>query len=884
MTTSSSNDPSTYSAGTTPTGSEQVLANQSGSLVSLTTAQLTQLSYNSLSLWKTYDTVAQMKAGASAAYPRVKWRGYKVAGDGGGGEGVYIAGTYTANESTIFATTAGGYVIRDNPNGHVNVFNCGAFGDGSTADDAAIMLADSIAKVLGKLVYFPSTPNGYLVTQRIDINSRGLIGDVGYIDGNYNGTVVNFRPGSTLTTGATAPANTPTSTAGDNYSCFRFNASYFQVSNITIFGPTVYSLTTLQSGGYVSSTWRWSATLNYADFGLGFAGFEVAGSARGQFSNCYSQNLKHGLLLNSTVGHIRWYNCAFQGLIGVMCYRDSGDYYMEGGSLQGIICGLGFNDLLQAGHYGGIQLTIQQAHGGFGAAGIVQFHDASTPSGSIIGGIDGTFIEFHMEQIGQIGIQMLPGALNGVKFIGTSIDWSATPADSTTSSDAWKFILPSAIAPTEGVQQYGMRLGSVSVVNASGSYFGATDTTAATCSYLAANQHALYIDGIANNITPQQDPLDFGAWSNDVQMGDGSDASFYSTAIKSAFAAARPGCELSPYKATKGDLRRIAGIRPHRNLLKNWEFQTAGLGVTNNALTTNGGNLSTYNSSNTSLTINTLAAVMASDGITEAMISGLVGVNMREFLGMTPYVLKLVCTTSGGVSFVVPTADNPAVVTNRMISRSMFVLANTANGSKSSSVSFHARVAGASNSYVADYTNTLPVNQLQRFDFSEYAAGAPGSANNSYSALQFFGNSLTAGDVLYIMGIMVNTGPCAMYNPDTHPASADPMYLKSGLRQAGRAFVTTTASGGATTTVTIADFLVEVNATAAAGTVMLPAAPFDGEVHVIKKADTSANAVTVNGNGVLIDGASTYVMPGNVRGSVRVQYVGSAATPHWCVM
>ncbi|MGI4982984.1 MAG: hypothetical protein ACRYGL_06610 [Janthinobacterium lividum] len=85
----------------------------------LTALQLTQFSYSTVGLWKTYDTVAQMKANASAAYPRVKWRGYNYVGDGGGGEGIYVSGTYTADEGTIFATTAGGYVLRDIPGGDV---------------------------------------------------------------------------------------------------------------------------------------------------------------------------------------------------------------------------------------------------------------------------------------------------------------------------------------------------------------------------------------------------------------------------------------------------------------------------------------------------------------------------------------------------------------------------------------------------------------------------------------------------------------------------------------------------------------------------------------------------------------------------------------------
>lgn len=863
-------DPSTYPTGTTPTGSEQVLANQSGSLVSLTATQLTQLSYNSIGLWKTYDTVAQMKAGANAAYPRVKWRGYNYAGDGGGGEGVFVTGNYTPDEGSIFAVTAGGYVVREVPHADVNVLVFGAYGDGSSDDTSAIRRADALATALGKRVYFPATANGYVVTERIDINSRGVVGDVGYIDGGQRGVVINFRPNATLSTGTTAPAYTPTASTGDNYSCFRFHAKNIINFGVTIFGQTPYAITTLVSAGYLPSGWKWSATLNYADLGLGFVGFEMAGSSTGRFDSCFTQNLKHGLLLNSTNGHIRWYNCAFKGLVGVMCYRNSGDYYMEGGSLEGIMAGFGFNDLLQAGHYGGTQFTLMQAHGGFGLSAIAQFHDASTPAGVAPAGIDGTFVEFHMEQIGQIGIQMLPGANNGIKFIGSSIGFATAIAG----SDAgWAFILPAALAPAEGVQQYAMRLGAVSILNASGSIFGPTNTTVANCSYVASNPRALHIDGIANGAN-QQDPLDFSAWGYDVQIGDGSDNTFSNPAIK-FLAAPRPTFELSPYKATKGDLRRITSVRSQKNLLQNWEFQTAGLGSTNNALRANGGNLTTSDASSTSLTIYPLSALIASGEITEAMIP----TSAREFLGKDPFVLKALCTAAGTVSFFVPTLDSPAIVPRRMISLSAFVMGKSA-GSGAATSRFASRVQGGSNTYPAYTTTIQKVNQFMHLDCADFASGAPGSANNQYYGIQCFSEKLTAGDALYVMGIMLNEGPPAAYNPHPVASVGGPLYTDGMIATPTRLYTVTSSSPSSP--VAKADSTIKFNCSAYAGVALLDAAPIHGQTHRIKKTDV-ANQLAINPNGNKIEGGTAnVVIAAATKGFVTVQWDAYAA--EWSVI
>lgn len=78
-------------------------------------------------------------------------------------------------------------------------------------------------------------------------------------------------------------------------------------------------------------------------------------------------------------------------------------------------------------------------------------------------------------------------------------------------------------------------------------------------------------------------------------------------------------------------------------------------------------------------------------------------------------------------------------------------------------------------------------------------------------------------------------------------------------------------------TLVYSDFTVEVDASAAAVTITLPAANdlVLGEYHNVKKTDSTLNIVTIDGNGALIDGVATVklLLP---EWSVGLQYDGAA--------
>jgi hypothetical protein len=62
-------------------------------------------------------------------------------------------------------------------------------------------------------------------------------------------------------------------------------------------------------------------------------------------------------------------------------------------------------------------------------------------------------------------------------------------------------------------------------------------------------------------------------------------------------------------------------------------------------------------------------------------------------------------------------------------------------------------------------------------------------------------------------------------------------------------------------TLTTSDFTILADATASPFTVTLPPSPIQGEMVNIKKIDSTANIVTVSGNGATIDGTATIAIP-----------------------
>lgn len=87
-----------------------------------------------------------------------------------------------------------------------------------------------------------------------------------------------------------------------------------------------------------------------------------------------------------------------------------------------------------------------------------------------------------------------------------------------------------------------------------------------------------------------------------------------------------------------------------------------------------------------------------------------------------------------------------------------------------------------------------------------------------------------------------------------YPVSTSWITLNAGIQ------VKYDGSHSSSFTVAPGDYILDVNATSAPVTVTLPATPNIGEVHIIIKQDSSANAVTINGNGYNINGSASVTL------------------------
>ena len=85
---------------------------------------------------------------------------------------------------------------------------------------------------------------------------------------------------------------------------------------------------------------------------------------------------------------------------------------------------------------------------------------------------------------------------------------------------------------------------------------------------------------------------------------------------------------------------------------------------------------------------------------------------------------------------------------------------------------------------------------------------------------------------------------------------------------------TVTATGN----IAASDVFIRANATSAAITLTLPATGMiNGQSWIVKKVDTSSNAITISGNGILIDGASTVVIT-SYPNSITIWYDSASNT------
>lgn len=326
----------------------------------------------------------------------------------------------------------------------INVKWFGAKGDGRTDDTAAFQAAMAMCDKRYRL-FIPA--GNYRIRRTIENNSRGIFGIAPYIDGGQMGTRLIWDPIDTST---------------DLLPCIRITTAGIKAifEDFEIVGVTSYTTRALSS--WVEKD-LFEQSL-YSMFAVGTAAIEVANTSTPIFRNIKTSGVKVGQLLNSTHGHISSYDCIWNGLIGVYCRLNSGDYFYQGCSILGAFCGILFGTLAVAGHRGGFNGNLLRTHLGFSPYAIYQCIDSElneyerTPT---VLGLSGIILNSPFEQCGEAAIKLLTkSSTTNLTIFGFGFSWSVT--NSTGNSTNWEYALPDELKKPGEKQQYAAWFGTIS--------------------------------------------------------------------------------------------------------------------------------------------------------------------------------------------------------------------------------------------------------------------------------------------------------------------------------------------------------------------------------------------------------------------------------------
>ncbi|TCN00633.1 pectate lyase-like protein [Paenibacillus sp. BK033] len=349
---------------------------------------------------------------------------------------ITVNGTIAASlYDWIFDISAGGVIAGTPKVGDIYPTWFGAAGDGVTDDTAAFQAAMALCNKKFR-IFIPV--GKYRIRQTITNNSRGMYGAATFLDDGQSGSLLLWDPIDTKT---------------DLLPCIRIENAGIDANfeDFGIYGQVAYNTANL-------ATWVNKSLYDqsqYTMFAAGTAAIEVAGGARPILRCVATRQVKVGLLLNSTDGHVTSYDCSWNGLIGMYCMRNSEDYFIQGGMVSGAFCGLMIGVKEHAGHYGGMAVTLQRVHMGYSPYGIYQVIDAASVP-DVVNGIYGTLESVRFEYVGEAAIKLLPASLSaGLSISGFGMSWS------TLNSSATEFALPDALKARNTKQSFAVYFGTV---------------------------------------------------------------------------------------------------------------------------------------------------------------------------------------------------------------------------------------------------------------------------------------------------------------------------------------------------------------------------------------------------------------------------------------
>ncbi|MBT2764467.1 glycoside hydrolase family 55 protein [Paenibacillus sp. ISL-20] len=325
----------------------------------------------------------------------------------------------------------------------INVKWFGAVGDGEADDTAAFQAAMSVCEKRYKMFVPAGT---YRIRQTIENNSRGIFGIAPYVDSGEMGTRIIWDPIDMST---------------DLLPCIRIRSSGDKAvfEDFAVTGTADYNSRNLAA--WVNKD-RFDQS-SYSMFAVGTAAIEVAGKATPIFRNVRTSGVKVGQLLNSTNGHVYSYDCTWNGLIGVYCRINSGDYFYQGGGVSGAFCGIMLGTLLNAGHRGGFDAHFHRTHLGFSPYAIYQCIDSGLDEynqASSVRGLSGIYTSAQFEQCGEAAIKLLTkSATSNLRMFGFGFSWSVPTYSGNLGN--WEFPLPDELKVPGEKQQYAAWFGTI---------------------------------------------------------------------------------------------------------------------------------------------------------------------------------------------------------------------------------------------------------------------------------------------------------------------------------------------------------------------------------------------------------------------------------------
>ncbi|GBF77251.1 hypothetical protein PA598K_05787 [Paenibacillus sp. 598K] len=319
----------------------------------------------------------------------------------------------------------------------INVKDYGATGEASQ-DATEAFKAAMAACGMRHALFIPA--GDYRIREPIINNASRIYGEAKYVDSGKRGTRLLF--------------DLPRTAANDMKACLHFDkGSNLHVEHLTITGTFTYNHRNLDQ--YINKELFDQRKIEMFEPGLCAIHIDYNCGAV-ILDNVSTGSIKCGVWFNNRTGHITLLDCSIGGLFGLYVRKNTGDFFVMGGTLRGDFCGVLLGDV-------GANLEMIRVHMGFAPYGFFQVNDGQIDSGAELNRKGMVAWQFHavkFEQIGECAIDLLPDSYSWASSIDAyGFSWSRLVDDG-----GWFFCMPDSLVSPADKQKYAIKLGDVDKV------------------------------------------------------------------------------------------------------------------------------------------------------------------------------------------------------------------------------------------------------------------------------------------------------------------------------------------------------------------------------------------------------------------------------------